>query len=395
MKSLKEWLPVIGMAFAAFVFNTTEFAPIGLLTDIAADFKKSEAQTGLLITIYAWVVAIASLPLMLLCARMEGRKLLGILFILFIGSHVLSYFATSFSILMISRIGVACAHSVFWSVASPYAVRIAPRGSKSIALGVLSGGTSIAMVLGLPLGRMIGLHAGWRMTFLIIAMAATVVMALLMYLLPPLPSKNSGSIRSLPGLLKRPALLWLYLLTAITITAHFTGYSYIEPFMHQVAGLSSDYITMILLLFGLAGICGSLLFSKYNDKNPANLMVLAIGCITIALLLLYPSAIHPYSLIALCLFWGISITLFNLVFQLVVIQLAPDATAVAMSIYSGIYNVGIGSGALVGGLVSTHANIADIGIAGAAIAFFSFLFSLLFLRSYLRKRDYKITKVQE
>lgn len=385
MKSLKEWLPVIGMAFAAFVFNTTEFAPIGLLTDIAADFNQTEAQAGLLITFYAWAVAIASLPLMLLCARMEGRKLLGILFLLFIGSHVLSYFATSFGLLMASRIGVACAHSVFWSIASPYAVRIAPPGRKSIALGVLSGGSAVAMVLGLPLGRMIGLYAGWRMTFLIIAITATVIMGLLMYVLPPIPSKNSGSIRSLPGLLKRPALVWLYLITVLIITAHFTGYSYIEPFLHQVAGLSSDTITLILLLFGLAGMGSSLLFSKYNDRNAPTILTITLGSIFLSLLLLSPSAAHPSTLVVLCLFWGICITMYNLVFQALVIRLAPDATAVAMSIYSGIYNMGIGSGALVGGLVSTHAGIAYIGWVGASIALFPFLTGFFFLKPYLQK----------
>ena len=73
---MKQWLPLAGLMLAAFIFNTSEFIPIGLLSDIAADFGISESHAGMMITIYAWVVAIASLPLMLVFARTESKKLM-------------------------------------------------------------------------------------------------------------------------------------------------------------------------------------------------------------------------------------------------------------------------------------------------------------------------------
>lgn len=115
----KEWLPCIGIAFAAFVFNTSEFAPIALLSDIAKGFSVSDAKAGLLITIYAWVVALASLPLILIFARVERRKLMAGLLILFIISHLLSWQSFSYTSLLVSRIMVACTHAIFWSVAAP------------------------------------------------------------------------------------------------------------------------------------------------------------------------------------------------------------------------------------------------------------------------------------
>ena len=114
--ALREWMPVIVLMCCTFVFNTSEFIPIGLLSDIAADFGITEARAGLLITVYAAV------------ARMECRRLmLGVLG-LFIASHVLSGLSSSYAMLMASRIGVACAHAVFWSIVSPLAVRVAPKG---------------------------------------------------------------------------------------------------------------------------------------------------------------------------------------------------------------------------------------------------------------------------
>lgn len=383
----KDWFPVIAIAIAAFVFNTTEFAPIGLLSDIAKDLEITEGKAGMLITVYAWVVAIASLPLTLICGRVERRKLLVILFILFIASHVLSFLSTGYAVLMVSRLGVACAHSVFWAIAPPLAVRVAPEGHKSTALSILATGTSIAMVLGLPLGRTIGLYLGWRFTFLCIAIVAFIIMIVLVRLLPIIPSNNSGSVRSLPSLVRRPALLWLYALTVVIVTAHFTGYSYIEPFMKDVAELSANMSTIVLLIFGAAGIGGSILFSRYNNKYSYRLMMISMTSVFLSLLVLYISSVHLYTLIVLCIVWGISFMILGLVFQDRVIKLAPDATAVAMSMYSGIFNIGIGSGALVGGIVSTHMGIAYIGFVGGAIAIVALAIGFFGMRGHFSTKE--------
>ena len=142
--TLKEWLPLIGMTVSAFIFNTSEFMPIGLLTDIAADFQMTEAQAGMLITIYAYVVMLMSLPLMILASRYPLRKLLLATISLFAVSHVASAFAGGFWSLMLSRIGVAFAHSIFWSVASPIAVRLVSGPFKALAMSMIVTGTAIA-----------------------------------------------------------------------------------------------------------------------------------------------------------------------------------------------------------------------------------------------------------
>ena len=234
--ALREWMPVIVLMCCTFVFNTSEFIPIGLLSDIAADFAITEARAGLLITVYACVVALVSLPLMLAVARMEGRRLmLGVLG-LFIASHVVSGLSSSYAMLMASRIGVACAHAVFWSIVSPLAVRVAPKGAQSAALGLIITGTSIAMIVGLPLGRVIGLYVGWRTTFFFIAAVAAAVWLFLAAIFPRVPSRDTISLRKVPSLLGNPALVGLYVLTVLMVTGHYTGYSYIEPFRAQVAG---------------------------------------------------------------------------------------------------------------------------------------------------------------
>lgn len=365
---LKAWLPVIGLTFSTFIFNTSEFIPIGLLSDIAADFRITEAHAGMMITVYAWVVALASLPLMLIFAKTENRKLMLSITALFTASHVLSGFAKDFYMLMISRIGVACAHAIFWSIVTPLAVRLAPEGKRSTALGIIVSGSSIAMIVGLPLGRTIGIYMGWRATFLIIAALAAIILAILAVVLPKVPGDGSMSLRKLPALIKSPALLSIYLVTVIAITGHFTGYSYIEPFLAQVAGMGSTWITAVLTVYGIVGLAGSWIFSRWYDRHRKAFLAFAVCGISLFLLLLQAAALNTATIVILCIFWGFAINFYNLSFQSEIIQNAPQGTAVAMSIYSGIYNIGIGAGALIGGYVCSGISISYIGYAGGVIA---------------------------
>ncbi|HJF44894.1 MFS transporter [Thermophilibacter provencensis] len=382
--STRELLPLVALTLSAFLLNTSEFVPIGLLTDIAGAFSLSESGAGAMISIYAWAVALLSLPLMLAASRVPPRALIVSVLAVFCGGQVASALAPTFELLVASRLIVAAAHAVFWSVASPFAVRVAAPERSALAMSMIVTGTSVAMIFGLPLGRALGLALGWRMTFVCVGAAAAAALAGLIAFFPRLDAGKPFTLDRLPELARNRALMGLYLATILFATGYYTGYSYIEPFLQQVAAMPDALITAALTVFGVAGLVGSGLFARFFDAHRRPFLTATMLGMAAALLLLLPLAGVPAGPFAVCVIWGVSATAYNVAAQAEVIRTTSQAaTPVAMSVFSGLFNVGIGTGSIVGGLVCDAAGPAGVGLVGGAVAAAGALYCLVRLGSLL------------
>lgn len=373
IEPLPSWANVLALALAAFIFNTAEFIPIALLSDIGAGFGQSVDSVGLLMTLYAWVVALVSLPLMLATRTWERRRLLVATFLLFIISNGLSTWANSYVLFVVSRLGVALAHAIFWAITAALVVRVAPPGQGNRALGLLALGVGLASVLGIPLGKIIGNYWGWRSSFGFIAGAAALILLALRSLLPLLPASNTGSLASIPLLLRRPTLLAVFGFVVLAIGAHFTAYSYIESYGAEVVGLNGEQVSLLLLTFGLAGLAAPSLFARSYPRNTRRFFFMVTAALIVILLLLRPLAVHGLAFGLLALAWGLTIVCLNLAMQAKTLQVASDATDVAMALLSGLYNIGIGGGALLGAHIIKGFGLVQLGVSGAVLAVLALL----------------------
>ena len=383
--SARCWVALIGLTCSAFIFNTSEFIPIGLLSDIAADLGISEARTGMVISVYAWVVMRMSMPLMVVFSKMDLNKLMIGVMASFTVFQFCSSVSTGYWMLMASRAGVACSHSLFWAIVTPLAVKIAPPAHKSLAMSMVVTGSSIATIVGLPIGRVIGLALGWRMTFVSVGLFALALTIYLAFSLPKVGSGGGVSFKAVPGIFRNPMLRSIYILTITYAMGYFVTYSFIEPFLKQIAGFSEDMITLTLSVFGVAGVMGSIIFAKCYGRHRLVYNTLSLVGIFLCLALFRPIASSPLLIVAAYIVWGIIGTAFNVGLQSEIIASSREnECAVAMAIFSGIFNCGIGTGALIGGAVTSGLSVAYIGYFGAAIALVTLLFWLFSARKTFR-----------
>lgn len=319
---------------------------------------------------------------------MELKRLLLSIIALFVVSHVASAFAEGYYTLMLSRIGVACAHSIFWSIAPPLAVRTVPDGRRALGLSTIATGSSVAMVVGLPLGRVVGIYIGWRMTFLSIAIISAAIFIFIAAVFPRLQSRGKFSVGKLPALLHNRVLLGVFIMSLLFATAHYTGYSYIEPFLGRVAGMSPDIVTLTLVVFGASGMLGSIAFSKYYMSNRRRFILVSTILPALCMLGMQAAAMNMVVIVFVSIVWGAMATAFNIAFQDNTIRFAPeDATSIGMSIFSGIFNLGIGCGAYIGGLVVTNASVSFIGYAGGFIGLLAALYCAARFFPNMRRRE--------
>ena len=328
-----------------------------------------------------------SVPLMIIATRLDFRRLLLVVIVVFLVGQVLTSLSTSYWMLMAARMVVACAHSVFWAIAAPIAVRLVPKNKRALALSVVETGTAVAAIVGLPLGRAIGLAVGWRLTFAIVAVISALLLVYLLITLPWVPGAEPFSIGQLPGLFQNKGLVALFILTALYAWGYYTGYSYIEPFLLQVAGLENDVVTLVLSVFGVASIIGSILCSKlYPRFRFPFFRAITIG-VPVALLLMHAAAgLGLAAILGVVVLWGISAASVSVVYQAEIINVSSDEEE---TVFSGIFNFGIGTGALLGGRVVNTLGIASVFYAGGIIGMVSILFCLVVAVGRLKRYSVK------
>lgn len=374
-------IALLALTAGAFGIGTTEFVIMGLLMQVSSDLHVSIAAAGLLISGYAIGVAVGA-PLLTIATRRLPRKtvLLALMAVFTIG-NIACALAANYEMLMAARVITSLAHGTFFGVGSVVATGLVPPERRASAISIMFTGLTAATLLGVPAGAWLGLHFGWRATFWAVAVIGVVAFTVLALFVPRgKPDAGNANVRDEIAVLARPQVLLGLATTVLGFAGLFLVFTYIQPLLTQVTGVSETAVSPILLVFGGGLAIGNLLGGKLADRAlmPALLgSLLALVVVLGAMQLL----IHtPVTAIAFVLLLGIVSFATVAPLQMRVLEKAAGAGQnLASSLNIAAFNLGNALGAWVGGMVIDRGpGLAALGwaaalltLVGLAIAFWS------------------------
>ena len=359
------------LALGSFAIGAESFVASSLLPPIAGDMSVSITQAGYLVLLYALGYAIGAPLLAALTGANDRRNVLTAAALVFTEGAVFAALSQGYFELLGARVLMAFAAGLYTATAQATAVSISTPESRARAVAVVVGGTTLAVALGAPIGAFVSSFAGWRGTYVVIAILGIVAAFAIRFMLPKGLRGARQSLRerfavlSLPGI--RPSLL----ITLLYMTGPFAVFVYIAPLTIDAIGLGRELLPIVLLTFGVGAAIGNWLGGQLSDRFGAQRTIFGVTATSVVLLAfvsvlpLLPEAIRGPVYLAYLIPWGVVGWGFLPAQVSRLVTLAPNAAPLVLSLNGSALYLGSALGALVGGLVLQYAGPVDLGIAGA------------------------------
>ena len=362
-------LPLIALIVASFAIGTSEFVIVGLVPELARDFAVSVPQAGYLVTAYALGVTFGSPFVAVLVGRWQRRTALISLMGVFVLGNALCALAPGYWTMMAARVITALSHGAFFGIGSVVAADLVPREKRARAVALVFLGLTMANVLGVPAGTILGQAAGWRATFWAVMAIGLLSMAAIAVLLPKGMPGGSGRLLNEVRILGRTQVLLAMLMAVLSSMSLFSVFTYIAPLLEKVSGMSPHWVSVALLIFGAGLTAGGLLGGRLADRHSARTIVLTFSALAVILVVLRLVSFSGVLAIGVLLVWGIAVFTMVSPLQTRVIDYARDAPNLASTINQGAFNLGNAAGAWVGGAaLGVGVSYLDLPLVGALMA---------------------------
>ena len=346
-------LPVAlwALAVCLFGFGTGESVVAGLLLNLASDLKVSTSAAGLLVSGYAIGVIVGALVVPVLVRRLPRKTALVVLMGVFVVGNLLCALAPNYAMLMSARVITGLAHAAFFGLGSVIAAELVPPKKRASAIAIMFTGLTVAYVLGVPLGTLIGQAYGWRFTFWSVTLLGALAIVSIYGLVPRLPLNSAPSIRQELRVIRRPQVLLAFAMTVFGNGSTLTVLTYIAPILVKNTGFAERAVSPILLLIGVGFVVGNTLGGKLADRR---LIPSLLGILTVlaAILAAFTFTSH-YKVATLVTIFFFGAAAFGIVpgLQLRVVDKAKGAPNLASAFNIAAFNVGSAGGAYLGGVV--------------------------------------------
>jgi predicted MFS family arabinose efflux permease len=382
-------MSVLWLAVATFAIGTEAFVIAGLLPVIAADMQISLAATGQLVTAYALTYAVGSPILAVAFNNLDRRNVLTLALGCFIAGNLLAVVAGNFPLLLASRMLMALGAGLCTPTAIGVAVAIASPERQGRAVALVISGMTVATVVGVPLGSLIGNKFGWRATFILVAVLGAIALAGLLFGLARGLPRTTATLAQRLAVARHRAVLYALATTMLWAIGGFTVFTYLSVPLHYL-GFDASEISLALLVFGSAAAIGNMLGGTLADRfGPVPTAALGLASMATALMLQsatlkFMSPEHArYVLLLLIFCWGIAGWTFYPAQVASIIRIDPKASMIALSLNSSAMYLGFAVGGAAGGLVLSVLGPTDLGwIGGCSVAA---ALALLLFRGWQRR----------
>lgn len=382
MKSNKLNKGLYALAFGTLGFGITEYVMMGILPDIAADLAISIPEAGHLISVYALGVCIGA-PLAVLVSRGRGLRtiLVGLICIQLLGG-IITTLAPNYYVALASRFISGLPHGAFFGVGSIVAERLADKNHSTTAVSIMVMGMTVANLLGVPLGTLLGETLSWRVIFAFSTLWSALTIFFIFRWIPVLPALPDKGVKAQFAFLAKPEP-WLIL--AVTMAGNggiFCYYSYVSPMMTGVAGFPGDAMTLIMVLCG-GGMClGNYLGGRLSDRYSPTRVILATQLMMFsALVILYFVAGIKLPALLMTVLCCAGLFAVSSPQQHLIINHAPGGEMMGGAMIQIAFNLGNALGAYFGGLpIDSGAGVRYSALIGAAFILIGLFFAVLLLR---------------
>ncbi|QIS11615.1 MFS transporter [Nocardia arthritidis] len=344
------------LAAATFIYVTYELYPVGLITAIAGDLHVSDGSIGLLVSGYAVVAAIVTIPSVALARRITRKWALLASLVALIAAELVTALATNYPMMVASRVLAALTHGVLWSLVAPAAAALVPARRVGMATAVVFAGATLASVLGSPVSTLLGHAIGWQATAVALAAVTAAVAAGLLFTLPNTDARQIDSDSGHDAPPRWNQVTAICLLALLLVFAHFVSYTYLALIVNRVLD-GSVAVAAYLGLFGVAGAIATYFAGRHNDRNPQRSTVIAAGVFVVGATLLtvtdleLPTAAAVAALTAAVALWGAAYAAVGPIFQSGIIRAAGREQDRASAVYVTCYQIGIATGSACGAVV--------------------------------------------
>lgn len=382
---------LLALAAAAFGIGTTEFVIMGLLPEIGGSLGVSIPTAGQLVSGYALSVTIGSPVMAVLIGRFPRRESLLALMAIFVVGNLLCALAGSYDTLMAARIFTALAHGAFFGIGAIVAAEVVPKHQRALAISLMFSGLTLANVLGVPLGTLLGQAYGWRMTFWAVCIIGLIAFAALLIWVPAVRQGRRMRLKREVAAISHPQVLLAMATSTLCSAALFSVFTYITPLLERISGISPHGVSIALLLFGVGITLGNLAGGRAADWRLMTAIIVVLCSLIVIQALFTWTSQSPIPAVVTMMIWGALAFGVAAPLQMRVLDQARAAPSLASTLNQSAFNLGNALGALFGGLLVSagvsYRALPWLGAGMSTLALCTILYAISLERRMQRRRQ--------